>query len=114
MYYCLDLCCAVLVYQLDSLEHVPRTMQDVRLALHLKPHHCIDRNNVGDDGLETLVNNAVFSKTMLRDPKSAQSAGCCEPPTVVHRTYHLLQDILVQHSSDDHLDNLVHLLLVSA
>ena len=48
---------------------------------------------------------------MLRDPKCA---GCCEPPTVVHRTYHLLQDILVQYFSDDHLDNLVQLLLVSA
>ena len=48
-------------------------MQDVRLALHLKPPHCLDRNNVEDDG---LVDNAVSAKTMLRDPKSAQSAGC--------------------------------------
>ena len=71
----------------------------------------MDRHNVRDNDLETLVDATVFSKTVLGHTGPAQSVTSCEPPAVVHRAYHLIQDIMVKLTSDDHLDNLIKVLL---
>ena len=88
-------------------------MQNVGLALDIKPHNCINRHNVGHNDLETLVDATVFSITVLGHPGPGQPVTSCEPPAVVNRAYHLLKDIMVKLTSDDHLDNLIKVLLVS-